>query len=149
MEQTTCATLIKAALTNNFLICHATETRHWSLPKGVFDSTVDSNLKEAAIRELEEETGIKVPDDFNLKFVGKYGYTLQKDFALFCYQLEEEIPISELNCSTLFKSHYSGKMIKEVDQYKWVSKDEMYKHLNPKQSQLLRNVESELEEHGF
>ena len=74
---------------------------------------------------------------------------MQKDFALFCYQLEEEIPISELNCSTLFKSHYSGKMIKEVDQYKWVSKDEMYKHLNPKQSQLLRNVESELEEHGF
>ena len=41
-----------------FVICFKKSTNRWHLPKGTQES--DENIKNTAIREVEEETGLKV-----------------------------------------------------------------------------------------
>ncbi len=139
----TCATLIYSKETNRFLVCHVTETKHWSLPKGIYDVEDDHPIN-AAIREVQEETGYEILDVWNMAYVGTYLYLAAKDMSLYFYQIENELPISKMKCSTTFTSKYSSKPKPEVDNYKWIEFSQFKDHLNVKQFQLLNSLESEI-----
>ena len=139
----TCAILIYCNDTKKFLICHANESRFWSLPKGLYEDS-DNSPREAAIRELLEETGVELYDVWNLINLGVHDYLEKKRMALYFYRIEKEIPISAMKCTTTFVSKYSGKKIPEVDQFKWVDFSEFSSHLNNKQFRLIDGLQKEI-----
>lgn len=123
-KNTTCAVLIKVG--NEFLVCHPTGAgwiKDWSLPKGMKDE--GETEEQAARREVLEETGIKLTG--NLKFLGKGPYRPHKDLALFETELSHKP--TNLVCNSYF-TIYSGKSIKEVDKFAWITYNKAEEYLN-------------------
>ena len=61
------------------LLCHATGTPRWDIPKGVGEPGEDART--TAVRETAEETGLVLePDD--LLDLGRFPYLRQKDLHL-------------------------------------------------------------------
>jgi 8-oxo-dGTP pyrophosphatase MutT (NUDIX family) len=112
----TCGTFVIDSK-SRLLICHPTgdQINIWSIPKGWPDD--DETYEEAAIRELEEETGLRVKDyTGKLEYVGEIPYQYKpKKLIAFSFFLKEEV-IQPLTCSGMV----SGTNIPEVDIIKWV-----------------------------
>ena len=101
------------------LLCHATETTHWDVPKGAADP--GESPREAALRELVEETGI-VLDAARLKDLGRFVYRRDKDLHLFAVRVtEDEVQLENCVCESYFPRYSDGTMIPEMDAYRWVS----------------------------
>lgn len=122
---------------NRLLICHPTNEPmdKWSLPKGWPED--DETYEEAAIRELEEETGLILNDyDGNLEYVGENQYKNKpKKLIAFSYFLKEEV-LQPLSCSGMI----SGTDIPEVDIIKWVDIKDALECIQPEQVILLRRL---------
>ena len=97
------------------LLCHATGTPRWDIPKGVGEPGEDPLA--TAVRETAEETGLAFePDD--LLDLGRFPYLRQKDLHLHAALLER-IDLAPCRCST-FMSDRNGRMRPEMDAYAWV-----------------------------
>lgn len=97
----------------------------WCLPCGYLD--FDETLKEAAARELFEETGIKFsPEFFHLTFVNDNPLADKRQNVTFRFELHTDIPVERL-CEELTdknseKDEVSQIMFintKDVNNYKW------------------------------
>ncbi|SAL00568.1 NUDIX hydrolase [Caballeronia pedi] len=105
------------------LLCHATETTHWDVPKGAADP--GESPREAALRELVEETGIVLPAE-RLKDLGRFVYRRDKDLHLFAVRVsEQEVRLENCVCESYFPRYSDGTMIPEMDAYRWVSPAEV------------------------
>jgi 8-oxo-dGTP pyrophosphatase MutT (NUDIX family) len=101
------------------LLCHATETSHWDVPKGHADP--GERPLDAALRELVEETGIVLPPE-RLKDLGRFLYRRDKDLHLFAVRVtEDEVRLDQCVCESFFPRRGDGTMIPEMDAYRWVS----------------------------
>ncbi len=101
------------------LLCHATETSHWDIPKG--QGEVDEQPVEAALRELVEETGIVMKAE-RLKDLGRFVYRRDKDLHLFAVRVtDDEVKLEECVCESYFPRRRDGVMIPEMDAYRWVT----------------------------
>ncbi|WP_321794470.1 NUDIX hydrolase [Caballeronia sp. J97] len=101
------------------LLCHATETTHWDVPKGAADP--GESPREAALRELVEETGIVLPAA-RLRDLGRFVYRRDKDLHLFAVRVSEsEVKLENCVCESYFPRYSDGTMIPEMDAYRWVS----------------------------
>jgi 8-oxo-dGTP pyrophosphatase MutT (NUDIX family) len=101
------------------LLCHATETSHWDIPKGQGEEGEEP--VEAALRELVEETGIVLPEE-RLMDLGRFVYRRDKDLHLFAVRVNEnDVKIEECVCESYFPRRRDGTMIPEMDAYRWVS----------------------------
>lgn len=101
------------------LLCHATETSHWDIPKG--QGEAQEQPVEAALRELVEETGIVLKAE-RLKDLGRFVYRRDKDLHLFAVRVsDDEVKLEECVCESYFPRRRDGTMIPEMDGYRWVT----------------------------
>ncbi len=132
---TTCAVLYR--FEDKFLICHATRSPYWGLPKGIEDPD-DIDKAYTASRELYEETNIIIPKN-ELNFLGIYDYTENKNMALFEYWTDEKFPIDQMKCISMFNDNY-GRKLPEVDAYKYVTLKESRDYVNRATFRILKKV---------
>lgn len=104
--------------TKQYLILRA--YKNWSVPKGMIDD--GENSKQAAIRELKEETGITAKG--NLEFLGKQKYK-KGNKILHLYKMEIDS-----------KENPKVKLSNEHHAYSWVSKKDL-KKLHEAQGELI------------
>jgi 8-oxo-dGTP pyrophosphatase MutT (NUDIX family) len=105
------------------LLCHATETDHWDIPKGQPDegeAPVDT-----ALRETREETGLLLTADRLLE-LGVLPYRRDKQLHLFAVRLSRaQADIGRCHCTSMFPRERDGRMIPEMDAYRWVAPDQV------------------------
>ncbi|MCE3278531.1 MAG: hypothetical protein K0S44_722 [Bacteroidetes bacterium] len=127
----TCGIYLYDKTSNKILICHATNSswKTWSIPKGIKDEGEEE--QDAAIRELEEETGIK-KNELDLNSViklepvkyKKQNKFLQPFFILTATSLEDK----EFTCSTMVKEG-----VPEIDKWAWVNPEVILNKLHESQ----------------
>jgi 8-oxo-dGTP pyrophosphatase MutT (NUDIX family) len=96
------------------LLCHATGTRHWDIPKGAADDGESSVA--AAVREAREECGLVLEAD-TLRLVGDFAYRPQKDLVLYA-ALSERIDVERCVCASTFIDRF-GRVRPEMDAFRW------------------------------
>ncbi len=103
------------------LLCHATETRHWDIPKGQREA--GESPRTAALRETQEETGLLLAPARLLE-LGLFDYRRDKNLYLFATRLARaQADIGRCLCTSLFARERDGHMIPEMDAYRWVAPD--------------------------
>ena len=118
-------------------MCHSTGNfPYWSFPKGHIEeneSTID-----AAIREFKEETGFDCRLDNSDTFLYLGQIRQRKDKLVSAYALENNT-LDPKKCfsNTIEFPVGSGKIIPEVDKYKWCTLLEAFDCINPSQISLL------------
>ena len=103
----------------------------WSIPKGEFDE--NENAFDAAVREFEEETGIKLKG----KFIELSPVTQKSGKTVFAWAIESDIDCSLIKCNT-FKLEWppkSGKIreFPEIDKGEWFKVDQARLKINQSQ----------------
>jgi len=112
---------------NRLLACVPFGNKGLDIPKGQVEE--NESYAQAAIRELFEETGIKV-EKYKLKDLGMFSYMPTKDLYLFAYNYD--FNPANCKCSSFFI--YNGRSIPEVVGYKSVDFRDVrqyYKSLQP------------------
>ena len=101
------------------LLCHATETDHWDIPKGMGDP--GESARETAMREMREETGI-VLEASRLNDLGRFEYRTDKALHLFGVRTAAgEIDLRTCHCTSMFPSRRDGRSIPEMDDFGWIA----------------------------
>lgn len=121
-----------------FIIGHATGGKHWDIPKGKLDSNEVAIA--AAVRELEEETGIKC-NWRDLHHLGVFAYKKDKDLSLYLLFVDKLPPIKDLKCKSTFENN-KGKVLPEFDKFARVTFDTVGKKTVPAMTKVLMNVET-------
>lgn len=95
------------------LLGHATRSPRWDIPKGLAEP--GESLVAAAMRELYEETGLRVPVE-ELRALGVHAYLPAKDLALFVWR-RAELPVPDrLVCNSTFVAP-DGAILPEFDRF--------------------------------
>jgi putative (di)nucleoside polyphosphate hydrolase len=115
------------------LLCHATGTPRWDIPKGVADAG-ETELQ-AALRETAEETGLQFEEPERVLDLGRFAYLRGKDLHLHAV-LIERIDASRCVCSTHFRDA-QGRMRPEMDAYAWVAFGDLAKRCGKSLAALL------------
>lgn len=108
---TSCGVLVTDR--QRLLLGHATHSPRWDIPKGIADP--GESHRAAAVRELDEETGLIVPPDA-LQELGVHRYLPGKDLALFVWTPAEMPRVETLVCRSTFPLP-SGAMVPEFDRF--------------------------------
>jgi putative (di)nucleoside polyphosphate hydrolase len=96
------------------LLCHATGTRHWDIPKGMAEP--GESALETALREAHEECGLALnPGD--VRELGRFAYRPDKDLFLHAV-LIERIDAAQCVCSSFFGDRW-GRLRPEMDDFRW------------------------------
>lgn len=102
MKHITAAVVI-IDMDGNILGCHGTfkpKTCGFDFPKGIVEA--GETDKEGAIRELFEETGIRLPEDSELIDLGVHKHNSEKDIHIFMYPVDVMPDVSKLRCASYF-----------------------------------------------
>lgn len=105
---------------HELLLCHATGTSHWDIPKGGMDP--GETPLDTALRETREESGL-VFDRGDVVELGGFAYRRSKSLHLFA-ALTERFDAARCRCS----SHYTdgwGRRRPEMDGFAWTPFDSL------------------------
>ncbi len=95
------------------LLGHATRSPRWDIPKGLAEP--DEPLAAAAVRELFEETGLRVPGS-ELRDLGVHAYLRDKDLAVFRWEPATKPTVEQLRCASTFALP-GGALVPEFDRF--------------------------------
>jgi len=144
-----CGILVVVDEADELLLCHATGTSRWDIPKGRREP--GEREIETAIRETFEETGLRFAPGLLLE-LGRFRYRPGKDLHLFAARSERFDP-ARCSCSTRFRNA-RGRLVPEMDGYAWVSFDDVPRRCAKNMTTLLtrslslRDVSARLREAG-
>ena len=115
----------------------------WSIPKGEFEA--DENPLDAAKREVEEETGIKVQGDFMELTPVKQ----KSGKVIYAWALQGNFNTAEIKSNT-FEIEWPPKSGKkksfpEIDKAAWFNMDEAKKKIIDGQASLIKELETKLD----
>jgi 8-oxo-dGTP pyrophosphatase MutT (NUDIX family) len=127
MKKLSCGTLIVRDRmgTKELFMGHVTGQQFWDIPKG--GKNLHENYIEAAIRELEEESGFTC-DHQELLDLGLYQYTERKDLYLFKYVGQQYFCDQKAFCKSTFFSKLYETRLPEMDGFKYVPFEQVLSH---------------------
>lgn len=96
MKKLTCG-IIVITNQNKILLGHSTGNSHWDIFKGICGE--DETSLEAALRETEEESGLKLFEK-DVIFIGEYNFNKYKNIALYLHFIES-LDLEKLNCTSM------------------------------------------------
>ena len=134
-KSTSCGVVITDG--TQLVLGHVTRGKWWDLPKGGMNP--GESFLEAAVRELEEETGL-VADAVALSPLGVFNYKPKKTLVLYLWRVASMPDPSNLFCRSTFKDS-KGRNVKELDKFKTVSWAEAENLVNPDMQRVLKQVE--------
>jgi len=114
MKTTSCGIVICHAGAE-LLMCHATGTAHWDVPKG--SGEAGETTLQTAIREAAEECALVFSPEELLE-LGRFHYRPAKDLHLYA-ALTERVDTARCRCSTRFRDRF-GRDRPEMDAFAWV-----------------------------
>ena len=114
------------------LLCHATGTVVWDIPKGGGDA--GETTLATAIRETAEETGLRFAPE-ELLDLGHFGYRPTKDLHLYA-GLRERIDPRQCHCSSYFTDLW-GRRRPEMDNYEWIAFDRVHRRCARRMTEVL------------
>jgi 8-oxo-dGTP pyrophosphatase MutT (NUDIX family) len=117
---------------HELLLCHATGTFVWDIPKGGADAG-ESTLA-TAIRETAEETGLRF-EPGELLDLGHFSYRPSKDLYLYA-ALYERIDVRQCHCSSHFTDVW-GRRRPEMDAFEWTAFDRVQRRCARRMAELL------------
>ena len=101
---------------SELLLCHATGTYVWDIPKG--GGEAGETPLQTALRETAEECGLRLaPRD--LLELGRFSYRPSKDLHLFA-TLVDGVDAGELRCSSYYHDVW-GRRRPEMDAFEWTA----------------------------
>lgn len=107
------------------LLGHTTNSQRWDIPKGGVDQ--GETALEAAVRELAEETGLRITPD-KLQYLGRHSYSDRKDLELFLWKVVQMPDPHMLHCVSEFYNEQEGAWQPELDAFQvvpWSDADHM------------------------
>jgi ADP-ribose pyrophosphatase YjhB (NUDIX family) len=135
----TCGIFLKNKA-DEILICHATNSNGiWSIPKGLLDNGED--YKEAAVRELFEETSIKL-NELNIDDITPLGFfpfkNGRKTLVAFLVNFTDDWSKIKLDCKSMVLNRPIP--FPEVDEFLWVNYELAKEKLHHTQHEALDKV---------
>ena len=128
------------------LLAHATETSHWDIPKGHGEEGEAPHV--TALREMVEETALVI-DAGRLKDLGLFVYRRDKDLHLFAARAhDDELDLTRCVCTSMFPRRSDGKLIPEMDAYRWAAPDEVERYASRSLTRLFQTTLSLAELHN-
>lgn len=115
------------------LLGHATRSPRWDIPKGLAEPA--EAFRDAACRELQEETGLVAPPDA-LVSLGTHRYLPGKDLALFLWRPARLPDPASLSCTSVFTTP-DGVTFPEFDRFALVPWDAALRRLGKNMARLL------------
>ena len=131
---------------NKFLVGHPTGIYKpfcWSIPKGEPDP--GETRLQTAVREVFEETGIKI-DPKKVQFLWSSEYaTGRKVLHAYIVKIDDDGEDLNPHCDSLFMNK-EGKLIPEIDDFKWVTVEEAEKICHEAQIKIFPLVAKKISE---
>ncbi|MGL6113202.1 MAG: NUDIX domain-containing protein [Rubrivivax sp.] len=131
MKQLSCGILVLNAH-SELLLCHATGTFVWDIPKGGRDPG-ESTLQ-TAIRETSEETGLRF-EPADLLELGHFAYRPAKDLHLYA-TLTPRIDARDCLCSSHFTDLWGRRRL-EMDAFEWTAFERVHRRCARRMGTLL------------
>ena len=131
MKTTSCGILVCNAQ-EELLLCHATGTPRWDIPKG--HGEAGETPHETALRETAEETGLVFQAE-ELLDLGRFAYRPSKDLWLFA-ALTERFDTARCHCRTQYADRH-GRMRPEMDGFAWTPFTAVAQRCAPSMARLL------------
>lgn len=144
---TTCGIFLYSIVQDKILVCHATNTpwKKWTIPKGRQNDNED--FFNTAVRELEEETGVKLQD---LKVLKIYSLpTVEYQTKLKTLVSFLVITSTDLTDFSFFCNSYTENKMPEMDNWKWISIDQISEYLHESQQKNLELIKEILKNKTF
>ena len=118
----------------HILLGHVTGSADWDIPKGGID--VGETPVQAAVRELREETGLRV-NPTELKYLGRSAYHERKDLEMFLWRVDHMPHAHALHCTSLFQDSHSKEWLPELDDFAVVPISQALDLVNPNLERVL------------
>jgi 8-oxo-dGTP pyrophosphatase MutT (NUDIX family) len=134
MKTTSCGVLLLNPA-HEILLCHATGTPYWDIPKGAGDP--GEHELDTALRETAEETSVRLPREA-LRDLGRFSYRPRKDLHLFAV-LVERFDAGRCRCTSRFVDA-RGRMRLEMDAFRWSAFADVAEHCAPSMARLLSDA---------
>jgi len=124
---------------NRILMCLTTGTKNfWTVPKGLPES--HESFYEAAVRELEEETGIDITKySCDVSSLGAQPYTVKKKMIIGFVFILKDVITQDLFCDSYFTDRKTKLPVKEICDYRWMDVQDAISIMRPEQRKLIKD----------
>ena len=143
MEKTSSCGVLVFDMAGQLLLCHASDSRYWDIPKGAAEGQEQG--AQAAAREAAEECGLRLSPE-QLRELGLFPYRKGKDLRLFA-ALVRPFEAKSCVCSSFYTDRH-GRRRPEMDAFRWATFEQLPRLCAPSLAAVLTQALSLAAIHG-